>query len=70
MEIHRINDVLAQLEMIGERRDHIITLAATLSSGWVSLMENNRPRLLDFKTLKLKEALVPAPITGQEQYTG
>ncbi|MEK7718524.1 MAG: DNA methyltransferase, partial [Bacteroidota bacterium] len=69
MEIHRINDVLAQLENDrANGRDHIITLAATLIE-WMGFayVENNRPRLLDFKTLKLKEALVPAPITGQEQ---
>ena len=69
MELTKINDILAQLENDkSNSRTHILTLAAALIE-WMGFpfAENDKPRLLDFQTLKLKESLVPAPITGQEQ---
>jgi hypothetical protein len=69
MEITKINAILEQLSSDPKNgRDHILSLARAFIE-WMGFewVENNRPRLLDFGTLKLKEALVPAPITGQEQ---
>lgn len=69
MEITKINGILEQLSSDPKNgRDHILSLSRTLIE-WLGFewVENDRPRLLDFKTLKLKEALAPAPITGQEQ---
>lgn len=69
MELTKINDILAQLENDkANGRNHVLSLAAALIE-WMGFAyaENNKPRLLEFKTLKLKEALAPAPVTGQEQ---
>ena len=69
MEITKINGILEQLSSDPKNgRDHILSLSRALIE-WMGFewVENDRPRLLDFGTLKLKEALVPAPITGQEQ---
>lgn len=69
MELNDINRILSQLaDDKANGRNHILTLAAALIE-WMGLqfVENSVPRLLDFQTLKLKEALVGAPVTGQEQ---
>ncbi|HBL77641.1 MAG: hypothetical protein A2W90_02990 [Bacteroidetes bacterium GWF2_42_66] len=69
MEIEKINGILEQLSADPQNgRDHILALSRALIE-WMGFewVENDRPRLLDFGTLKLKEALVPAPVTGQEQ---
>lgn len=69
MEPNKINEILSQIENDRDNaREHILTLASALIE-WMGLpfVENNKPRLLDFKTIKLKEALAPAPVTGQEQ---
>jgi len=69
MELTAFNDILSQLNDDKENsRDHILALSAALIE-WMGfqLTENGKPRLLDFQTLKLKDALAPAPITGQEQ---
>ena len=69
MELNDINRILGQLaDDKANGRNHILTLAAALIE-WTGLqfVENSVPRLLDFQTIKLKEALVGAPVTGQEQ---
>ncbi len=69
MELNDINRILGRLaDDKANGRNHILTLAAALIE-WTGLqfVENSVPRLLDFQTLKLKEALVGAPVTGQEQ---
>lgn len=69
MDLAQINDILTLLENDRKNgRAHILSLSAALID-WMgfAFAENDKPRLLDFQTLKLKEALAPAPITGQEQ---
>ncbi|MBM3404452.1 MAG: hypothetical protein FJY10_06135 [Bacteroidetes bacterium] len=69
MDRNQINELLSRIEHDRENgRTHILALAEELI-GWMGFqyVENNKPRLLDFQTIKLKEALEPAPITGQEQ---
>ena len=69
MELNVLNDILIRLEQDREHgRDHILELTRALIE-WigVSFAENGKPRLLDFKTIKLKNALAPAPITREEQ---
>lgn len=69
MELTDINLILEKLATDPDNgRDHIFALAEMLIR-WMGFdyVENGKPRLLDFQTLKMKEALVPAPVTGQEQ---
>lgn len=69
MDLNVLNDILTRLEQDREHgRDHILELSVALIE-WMgfSYAENGKPRLLDFQTIKLKDALAPAPITGQEQ---
>jgi type I restriction-modification system DNA methylase subunit len=69
MELTGINDILSRIEAEPERgRDHILSLCAALID-WMGFgyVEQGTPRLLDFQTIKLRDALVPAPVTGQEQ---
>jgi hypothetical protein len=69
MELNQIDEILVRLENDkANGRDHILELTAALIE-WMGFpfAENRKPRLLDFQTLKLKYALAPAPITGQEQ---
>lgn len=69
MELKVLNDILSRLEEDRENgREHILALAAALID-WMGFRyaENSKPRLLDFQTIRLKEALAPAPVTGQEQ---
>jgi len=69
MEPALFNDILSRLDKDkGNARDHILDLAVALIE-WMGFpfAESGKPRLLDFQTIKLKEALAPAPITGQEQ---
>lgn len=69
MDIEKINEIIKQLGSDPiNGRNHILSLSRALIE-WMGFewVENDRPRLLDFKTLNLKAALAPAPITGQEQ---
>ena len=69
MELTILNDILRQLDDDRENgRAHILALAGALIE-WMGcpFAENGKPRLLDFQTIKLKESLTPAPVTGQEQ---
>jgi len=64
-----INNKLSQLKhQSDDKRSNILSLAKSLIE-WMGLqyVENDKPRLLEFGTLKLKGVLVPAPVTGQEQ---
>jgi len=69
MDIKNFNDLLEQINANKENaRENIFKFSQSLIK-WMGFdyVENDKPRLLDFQTLKLKDALVPAPITGQEQ---
>ena len=56
MELNAINEVLARLaDDRANARDHILSLSKAFIE-WMGFLwvEDNKPRLLDFKTLKLK----------------